>query len=346
MISLDTRLEGHQMRLRNSMVKFTGSPANDIEICGNNSRALPLRLNHQMIKILEDLDIEASTFEGLQYQAVEKLRASATSLSSALDFLKSNLFDSATSLPALLKALTIINIDVTDDTFIKDILGALIQVQLRELKYRSRILVPLGITVLGISDETGYLQEGQVFVTYFSEELKAQKHLQCRIAVTRSPALHPGDIQVATAVSPLKGSCLWKLTNCIVFSRHGHRDLPSMLSGGDLDGDHYQVIFDPKLIPRKTYQPADYQPAKPMDIGRAVTTDDMTEFFIDFMQNDQVGRIATLHKVLADGEEGTRSIDCLKLAALHSTAVDFSKTGIKVRVTGIMDGVCTDGRSH
>jgi len=67
-----------------------------------------------------------------------------------------------------------------------------------------------------------------------------------------------------------------------------------------------------------------------MDIGRTVTADDMTGFFIDFMQNDQLGRIATLHQVLADDEPGTRPAACLDLASLHSTAVDLSKTGVLV----------------
>jgi hypothetical protein len=63
-----------------------------------------------------------------------------------------------------------------------------------------------------------------------------------------------------------------------------------------------------------------------------VTRDDITNFFIQFMATDQLGRIATLHKVLADQrEQGTLDFDCLKLANMHSTAVDFSKTGIPVR---------------
>lgn len=49
------------------------------------------------------------------------------------------------------------------------------------------------------------------------------------------------------------------------------------------------------------------------------------------MATDQLGRIATLHQVLADMEnEGTLSSICLKLSDLHSTAVDYSKTGIPV----------------
>ncbi|KAK5940398.1 hypothetical protein PMZ80_007818 [Knufia obscura] len=328
MISLDTRLVGKQLRLRESMIKFTGSPSNEIEICGTNARPLPFKLNRQLIKILEDLHIPAAAFERLQEDAVRKLRSSATSTSSAIDFIRLNLNDTATGLPALLKAVAQVDIDVTEDSFLRDILGALLQIQLREIKYRSRILVPDALTLYGICDETGLLKEGEIFVTFNDPESHRQSCVNGKVVVTRSPALHPGDVQVATAVSPPGSSSLWDLRNCVVFSQKGQRDLPSMLSGGDLDGDLYNIIYDDSLIPRRTEQPASYLPAQPVDIGRAVTVDDMTGFFIDFMQNDQLGRIATLHLVMADDEEGTRSQACLSLAELHSTAVDFSKTGI------------------
>lgn len=57
----------------------------------------------------------------------------------------------------------------------------------------------------------------------------------------------------------------------------------------------------------------------------------MSDFFIQFMENDALGRIASLHQTLADiHDEGVFHPDCIKLAELHSTAVDFSKTGIPV----------------
>ena len=117
----------------------------------------------------------------------------------------------------------------------RDILGALIQIQLREIKYRSRILVEDALTLYGISDETRWLEEGQVFVT--SSRDGFQSIITGSVVVTRSPALHPGDIQIVEAIEPPKASALWDLQNCVVFSQKGIRDLPSMLSGGDLDGD-------------------------------------------------------------------------------------------------------------
>ena len=104
-----------------------------------------------------------------------------------------------------------------------------------------------------------------------------------------------------------------------------------MLSGGDLDGDLYNVIYDPRLYPEEIYPPADYAAPQPIDIGRPVATSDMTDHFLSFMENDALGRIAILHQVIADRSElGVLDEVCLHLADLHSDAVDFSKTGIPV----------------
>ncbi|KAL8778941.1 MAG: hypothetical protein Q9213_007176 [Squamulea squamosa] len=49
------------------------------------------------------------------------------------------------------------------------------------------------------------------------------------------------------------------------------------------------------------------------------------------MEQEQLERIATQHMTLADQyEQGTLHPDCIKLAELHSTAVDFSKAGIPI----------------
>ena len=107
-----------------------------------------------------------------------------------------------------------------------------------------------------------------------------------------------------------------------------------MLSGGDLDGDLYNVIYDPALYPRKLYQPAEYSAPKPIDIGKLVETSDMTNHFLSFMENDALGMIATLHQIIADQSKlGVLDDVCIHLASLHSDAVDFSKTGIPVSRT-------------
>lgn len=183
--------------------------------------------------------------------------------------------------------------------------------------------------IQGIMDETGLLEEGQVYCPVHSED--GGMIITGKVVITRSPALHPGDVQYVDAVEVPEDSPLRALHNCVVFSSKGERDLPSKLSGGDLDGDLYNIIFLPDLFPSFISEPADYPIVAPIDIGRKVTRSDMTDFFIRFMENDHLGRIAVSHQKLADQKErGTFDPECIKLASLHSTAVDFSKTGISV----------------
>jgi hypothetical protein len=57
-----------------------------------------------------------------------------------------------------------------------------------------------------------------------------------------------------------------------------------------------------------------------------VTVEHLQQHFVNFAKNDNLGRISTWLLAQADAL-GPNSYECLDLAALHSTAVDFSKTG-------------------
>ncbi|GKU13169.1 unnamed protein product, partial [Fusarium langsethiae] len=86
-------------------------------------------------------------------------------------------------------------------------------------------------------------------------------------------------------------------------------------------------------MPKQTFEPADYPRLSPEPLGRPVTSQDIADFFVNFMRTDILGMIATRHVTLADYKaNGTLDPDCLTLASMHSTAVDFSKTGIPVDV--------------
>nr|OQO31968.1 hypothetical protein B0A51_00309 [Rachicladosporium sp. CCFEE 5018] len=153
------------------------------------------------------------------------------------------------------------------------------------------------------------------------------------IIITRSPAMHPGDIQRVNAVNVPQDSPLQSLHNVVVFSQHGKRDLASQLSGGDLDGDLYNVIYDDCLIPPITYQAVEYPRVKARELDRPVTAKVMSDFFVQFMQSDQLGMFCNVHQQLADQSgSGTLDLRCIKLASMASTAVDFSKTGIPVNI--------------
>lgn len=68
------------------------------------------------------------------------------------------------------------------------------------------------------------------------------------------------------------------------------------------------------------------------ELDRVVTAQDMSDFFIEFYKQDQLGMICNSHLQLADiSDENTFDSSCIMLSQLASTAVDFSKTGIAVQ---------------
>jgi hypothetical protein len=331
MISLDTRLEDNVLVLRDSMIKFEASNKTDVEICEAAWKPLPLYLNRQFIKILEDMGTEDGFFLNLQAREVERLRMIIESPFNASTFLKRQSVGEVVYLPWLINKLSSMNLDFRRDRFLRNVLEMTFLIEIRLLKHKSRIPVEKGWHLHGIMDETGFLKEGQIYCVVKNEYGTLQAITGKNLIISRAPALHPGDVQLVEGVVPPRGSPLRALHNCIVFSQKGSRDLPSQLSGGDLDGDRYYLIWDEAAMPKRSYGPADYPRVDPIDIGRQVTKDDMIDFFIQFMETDQLGRIAVLHRVLADQRDlGTLDPDCLTLAEMHSTAVDFSKTGIPV----------------
>ena len=72
----------------------------------------------------------------------------------------------------------------------------------------------------------------------------------------------------------------------------------------------------------------DYPSLPKLEQSEPITTSDMTKFVVDYIRSDQLGVIDNAHKALADIEkDGVQSRKCLRLAELHSLAVDAPKTG-------------------
>lgn len=221
------------------------------------------------------------------------------------------------------------------DRFLTDVIEIAAMSSLRDLKYRARIPIEKGCVLYGIMDETNTLKEGEVYVaTQLPDDHGEWQHCVLknnRLAVTRAPSLHPGDIQIVKAVDVERSNPLKELRNCIVFSQRGERDLPSQLSGGDLDGDLFHIFWDERLLPSFVHPPAHYAPTPARDLGRPVQVDDIVDFFIEFMNMDCLGVISNKHKIRADRKpDGTLNGECLMLAQLASDAVDFSKSGVPV----------------
>ena len=335
MLALDSTLSGSYVCIRPSMKKFNSNDKPNLEICDMAAGPIPLVLNRQMVKIMEDMGCDPGWFFKMQDIELERLKAVTSDVHNVARFLKHKGVGDGIRLHRLFTQSGLLDIDYRKDNFLRSVVEAMILRELRLLKHKARIPVRDGVTLFGILDETGFLKENEVYVTYdtMGGKFKPPPESGLRLLVTRSPALHPGDIQTASNSIPPEGHPLREHLNVIVFSRHGDRDLPSQLSGGDLDGDIYNVIWDQGAWPEKHFSAAEYPRVAPKDLEREVTSDDMANFFVEFMQLDHLGVVATRHMILADQmEEGTLHQACLKLAELHSTAVDFSKTGLGVNL--------------
>ena len=132
------------------MIKFEGSTAFDIEICGAAFKPLPMYLNRQLIKILEDLGVPDEAFLALQNEAVKQLRDATMSPVNAANFLRRVHVGQSARLPGLFLDLKDIGISYSDDAFLRHVLEVCVLVELRELKHRSRIRVAAGMTLYGM----------------------------------------------------------------------------------------------------------------------------------------------------------------------------------------------------
>ncbi|KAK8095079.1 hypothetical protein PG997_001764 [Apiospora hydei] len=329
MIALDTELTGRKMLVRPSMVKFETDDNDNLEICDAASKPIPLVLNRQMIKIMEDMKVSNDFFFKQQNRELNRLRLITAHTINTVEFLRRQRIGEQAGLPQLIRWLDRNEIDYKKDRFLSSVVEAAVLKELRLLKHKARIPIDQGVTLFGICDETQFLDEDEVFITFNKSDAVRADFMeldQRQMLVTRSPAMHPGDIQIVTNVIPPDDHPLRSLQNCIVFSQKGERDLPSQLSGGDLDGDIFSVIWDPGAMNAETltFEPADYPRIPPLNIGREVERDDMTEFFVQFMEADQ----------LDQRDAGTVADARLqKLAEMASTAVDYSKTGVAVDMT-------------
>jgi len=121
------------------------------------------------------------------------------------------------------------------DPFIKNLLALFKHQQQEELAKKARILVPEGAYLLGVCDETGDLKEGEIFVRISGSEGSSKPRIiEGDCIVVRCPCFHPGDVRVVRAVNC---KSLAHLHDVVVFNTKGSRGIPSMCSGGDLDGD-------------------------------------------------------------------------------------------------------------
>ncbi|OZJ04567.1 hypothetical protein BZG36_02704 [Bifiguratus adelaidae] len=293
-LCVSNQLPDDQVHIRPSQQKFQSSHY-DLEII-RTSTYIPSYLNRQVITILSALDVPDRVFLELKSTMVNALERMLHEPTTAEKTLMQNIdeYGIARILVNTIKA----GFMQRKDPFVLNLLKLFRVSMLKDIKKKAKIHVPDGAFLLGVLDEVGVLEEDEIFVqiaTPGNNQMRTVIQGQC--IVFRNPCFHPGDVRVVKAV---RREDLMYLTNVVVFSQKGDRDVPSMCSGGDLDGDDYTVIWDQNLLPpRRDHPPMDYHPPEPV-VKEKVTITDIQHFYVQYIVNDNLGIIANAHLARAD----------------------------------------------
>ncbi|KAJ5428334.1 RNA-dependent RNA polymerase eukaryotic-type [Penicillium cf. griseofulvum] len=342
-----------EVHLRPSQQKFETNKAG-LEIIRWSQFSLAT-LNRQLILVLSALDIPDQVFHKKLNSMLGGFHRAMCNDLKAIQLLQKYIDPNQTTLT--LAQMVSDGFRQQEEPFVITMLELWKSWHLKHLKEKAKIAIDQGANLLGVMDETGVLK-GYFKNTLprgrasYAQKLAALPEIFVQICrldgdneykvieglciLARNPSLHPGDIRVVRAVNKPE---LQALRDVVVLPQTGDQDISSMCSGGDLDGDDYLVIWDPDLIPAKWFvECMDYKGSKAPDLDHDVTVDEITSFFVTYMKNDCLPRIAHAHLAWADRlPRGVWEEKCIRLAQLHSDAVDYNKSGAHARMARSLD---------
>ncbi|XP_066921264.1 uncharacterized protein [Clytia hemisphaerica] len=159
-----------------------------------------------------------------------------------------------------------------------------------------------------------YLNEGQCIVL-----TEKGPHVG-DVIVCRSPSYSPGDIQILQAVSP-PADFPKEMKNVILFATKGNRPVADKMSGGDLDGDSYLVVWDKRFLKYSNVirdeKPVDFDHAA----GKGIQRDVDWITYVAQWDNTVLAQIDSCFYEIAE-EFGVRSEECREVCQIFSRAVD------------------------
>lgn len=351
-LAVSKDVPGLGIQIRESQFKFnTLAEKNELEVIRWAEYWQPF-LNRQIILCLDHLGVSQQTFIDMQDKEMTDLDAALINDGAALKALRGRIDPNMMTLSMC--ELVEAGFRCTNEPFLQALLQLWRAWSLKYLKEKAKIAVKEGAFVLGCVDEAAVLKGHtdacpsgeredilkddsyldklpEIFVQITNHDTKQLNVIEGLCILARNPSLHPGDIRVVRAVDKPE---LRHHKNVVVMPQMGDRDLSSMCSGGDLDGDDYIVIWDQRLIPRIwNAEPFHYEAPPPKKVASAITTSHLIDFFLDYLRNDTLGQIAHAHLGAADRlADGLNSQICLDLCALHSKAVDYPKTGVPAQI--------------
>lgn len=150
MLAVDSTLPGSTIRIRPSMTKFHSDDERILEICDTASKPIPLVLNRQMVKILEDMGVRPQWFKEMQDIEIQRLRAVTADSHNVADFLRHKNVGEGIHFHRLFRLAANTNIDWRKESFLRSVVEAMVLRDLRLLKHKARIPISQGATLFGI----------------------------------------------------------------------------------------------------------------------------------------------------------------------------------------------------
>jgi len=305
-----------EIQMRESQMKFW-SPHKDLEII-RCSQFASASLNRQLIQVMSSLGVPDDFFLEKLKQILGDFSAAVSDQSKAQELLTKHIDPNHMTLE--IANLVRGGFMKTKEPFVISLMHLWRAWTIKYLKEKAKITIDDGAFLLGVVDETASLKGfyhdtedvlPEIFCQVTDVNTDLPRVITGPVIVARNPSLHPGDVRLVEAVDRPQ---LHHLVDVVVFPQTGDRDLPSMLSGGDLDGDDYVIIWDKELTAPGVLvneSPASYKPHIPEPLNRDVTIQDITEFFVNYMKNDRLGAIANAHLAWADkSDQGVKSTIC------------------------------------
>ena len=285
-------------------------------------------LNRQLILILSALGVPDEVFSQKLRLQLSNLERAMGDGKTALAILQKDIDHNQMTL--VLASMILNGFQKAEEPFCISLLQLWRAWSIKYLKEKARITISGGALLLGCVDETGILRGHYndtpspltdalidikaKFVPEIFIQLSKNAHGKPEVItgpmlLARNPSLHPGDVRIVCGVDVPE---LHHLRDVVVLPQTGDRDIASMCSGGDLDGDDFLVIWEKDLLPREwNLEPMDYSRPAMVKHGRNIGIDDLTTFFVTYMKNDTLSRIAQAHLANADYlEEGVKAEKC------------------------------------
>ncbi|TVU14100.1 hypothetical protein EJB05_37546, partial [Eragrostis curvula] len=219
-----------RLSLRLSMKKFESK--NSMLNITSWSKSQSSYLNRELISLLSTLGIRDKILESMQQDDMGEADEMLANKEAALSALgKMGGAETKTAAKMLLQGY-----EPRSEPYLSMVLKAHRANRLHDIRSKCRIHVPKGRVLIGCLDETGKLEYGQVYirVTKNQKEQKDNKQpffhfddgktavVVGKVAVSKNPCLHPGDIRVLDAVYD-DGLDARGLVDCVVFPQRDER---------------------------------------------------------------------------------------------------------------------------